>query len=74
MSVMNETIDWLLDSDPALAWQVERDMLKLPVERWQTTREMTSSTGIGARLLSLQDEDGQWAGGAFFRAGQSPGH
>lgn len=72
MSAMNETIDWLLDSDPALVWQVERDMLKVPIERWQTTRDMTSSTGIGARLLSLQDEDGQWAGGAFFPGRPEP--
>lgn len=58
--------DWLLDSDPALRWQVERDLVKLPQEVWIATRARVATEGIGARLLSLQDTDGQWAGGAFF--------
>jgi hypothetical protein len=31
-------------------------------------RARTSTEGFGARLLALQDADGQWAGGAFFPA------
>lgn len=65
--VMDEaTLDWLLDSDPALKWQVERDLLRLPQETWQATRKLVVTQGFGAKLLSLQDEDGQWAGGAYF--------
>jgi hypothetical protein len=59
-------IHWLLDSDPALRWQVERDLLEAPEAQWQATRDLTSTTGFGAKLLSLQDTDGQWAGGAHF--------
>ena len=62
-------IDWLLDSDPALRWQVERDLLGAPEEVWQATRARVATEGFGARLLALQDPDGQWAGGAFFPAG-----
>ncbi len=58
--------DWLLDSDPALRWQVERDLLGLPDEVWARTRDKVATEGFGARLLALQDPDGQWAGGAFF--------
>lgn len=58
--------EWLRDSDPALRWQVERDLLGEPAEVWQTTRADVATSGFGARLLSLQDPDGQWAGGAFF--------
>jgi hypothetical protein len=58
--------DWLLDSDPALRWQVERDLLDVADEIWQTTRARVATEGFGARLLALQDPDGQWAGGAFF--------
>jgi hypothetical protein len=58
--------DWLLDSDPALRWQVERDLLQLPEEAWRATRARVATEGFGARLLALQDPDGQWAGGAFF--------
>lgn len=61
--------DWLLDSDPALRWQVERDLLHEQPEVWEATRARIATEGFGARLLALQDEDGQWAGGAFFPKG-----
>ncbi|OZC73363.1 squalene cyclase [Rhodococcus sp. 06-418-5] len=57
---------WLIDSDPALRWQVERDVLGEPAEVWGATRARVATEGFGARLLALQDADGQWAGGAFF--------
>jgi hypothetical protein len=65
MSISN-IHEWLLDSDPALRWQVERDLLKAPEEVWQATRERVAKEGFGAQLLAFQDQDGQWAGGAFF--------
>lgn len=61
-------LDWLLDSDPALRWQVERDVAGAPETVWQATRARVATEGYGARLLALQDADGQWAGGAFFPA------
>ncbi len=66
MNISQENIEWMLDSDPALKWQVERDILGLPEIDWQKTRALTSSEGFAAKLLALQDEDGQWAGGAYF--------
>ncbi|MDF1480252.1 squalene cyclase [Leifsonia sp. H3M29-4] len=65
---MSELLDWMLDSDPALRWQVERDLAGAPPEVWQATRARVATEGFGARLLALQDADGQWAGGAFFPA------
>jgi hypothetical protein len=62
-------ISWLLESDPSLRWQVERDLTDAPREQWEATRARVATEGFGARLLALQDEDGQWAGGAFFPAG-----
>jgi hypothetical protein len=59
---------WLRDSDPALRWQVERDLAGEPPELWQATRARVATEGFGARLLALQEPDGQWAGGAFFPA------
>ena len=61
-------IDWLLDSDPALRWQVERDLVGAPPDVWGATLARIATEGFGARLLALQDHDGQWAGGAFFPA------
>ncbi|MFI6536057.1 squalene cyclase [Nonomuraea sp. NPDC050547] len=57
---------WLRDSDPALRWQVERDLDGEPPRVWEATRARIAAEGFGARLLALQDPDGQWAGGAFF--------
>ena len=69
-AVEPELIDWLLDgADPALAWQVERDLANAPEEQWQATRRRVVTEGFGARLLALQGDDGQWAGGAYFPAG-----
>ena len=68
--MIDETVrDWLLDSDPTLRWQVERDLLDEPAEVWRATRARIPLEGDGARLLSYQDPDGQWAGGAFFPGG-----
>jgi hypothetical protein len=72
MTLRAEVVGWLLESDPALRWQVERDLLALPEEIWQRTKNLTSTVGFGAKLLSLQDEDGQWAGGAYFPGRPEP--
>ena len=61
-----KVLDWLLDSDPALRWQVERDLAGAPPEVWEATRARVATEGFGARLLALQDADGQWDGGAYF--------
>ena len=64
-----DVISWLLDSDPALRWQVERDLLDAPPSQVEATRARIPVEGFGAALLAKQDPDGQWAGGAFFPAG-----
>jgi hypothetical protein len=59
-------LDWLLDSDPALRWQVLRDLSEAPPEEVVAERARVAGDGWGARLLALRDDDGQWAGGACF--------
>jgi hypothetical protein len=61
-------LDWLLDSDPAIRWQVLRDLVQSPAEVVAAERARVATEGWGARLLALQGEDGQWAGGACFPA------
>ena len=61
-------LDWLLDSDPAIRWQVLRDLVQAPAEVVAAERARVATEGWGARLLVLQGEDGQWAGGACFPA------
>jgi hypothetical protein len=60
------TLDWLLDSDPAIRWQAFRDLVHGPAEVVTEERGRVAIEGWGARLLALQGEDGQWAGGACF--------
>jgi hypothetical protein len=59
-------LDWLLDSDPAIRWQVLRDLVHAPAGVVAAERARVATEGSGARLLALQGEDGQWAGGACF--------
>ena len=59
-------VDWLLDSDSAIRWQVMRDLTDAPHEQIAAERARTIREGWGARLLDLQGEDGQWAEGACF--------
>ena len=61
----DRVIDWLLAGDPSIRWQVLRDLLGAPEPDWQPERAKVETEGWGARLLSCEDEDGQWAGGAF---------
>jgi hypothetical protein len=51
-------IDWLLDSDPAIRWQVMRDLLDAPEDRVAAERTRVATTGWGAQLLAQQAPDG----------------
>lgn len=65
----DSVIGWLLDADPSIRWQVMRDLLAAPESEWMAERANVESAGWGARLLACEDEDGQWAGGAFLPRG-----
>jgi len=58
-----DVVEWLLDSDPAIRWQVMRDLADAPEEEVAAERARVASEGWGARLLALQRQDGQWNGG-----------
>ena len=61
-------LDWLLDSDPAVRWQVLRDLTDASPDDVSAERARVAVEGWGARLLAARDPDGQWAGGACFPA------
>lgn len=67
--IVESVVKWVADGDPALRWQVERDVLGASEATWGPIRALVETEGFGARLLSLQDEDGRWSGGTFFPAG-----
>ena len=57
-----DVVDWLLDSDPALRWQVLRDLTNAPEEEVAAERARVAREGWGQRLLALQGPDGKWPG------------
>src|SRR4029077_21291 len=55
-----DVVDWLLDSDPAIRWQVMRALADAPEEDVAAERARVATEGWGARLLALQKQDGHW--------------
>ena len=61
-------IDWLLDGDPAIRWQVLRDLTYASAGDVAAERARVEHDGWGARLLAREGPDGLWDGGACFPA------
>jgi len=62
---MQPVIEWLLHGDPAIRWQVQRDLLGAKPEVYEPERARVASSGWGKRLLARQDADGHWGGGIY---------
>jgi hypothetical protein len=67
---LNKTDDdavlaWLLDGDPAIRWQVMRDLLDAPLDEWESERARTVETGWVAQLLGHQGDDSEWPPGRW---------
>jgi hypothetical protein len=56
-------IDWLLDSDPSIRWQVMRDLVETAADVVAAERSRVASEGWCAQLLDQQRPDGQWGDG-----------
>jgi hypothetical protein len=61
-------VEWLLDADPAIRWQVLRDLTDAPPDEVAAERARVAREGWGGQLLALQAPDGLWDGGTY-RAG-----
>ena len=53
-----DVIDWMLDADPAIRWQVMRDLAGESTEAVAAERARVATEGWGARMLALQADDG----------------
>jgi hypothetical protein len=67
---MMTVIDWLLESDPAIRWQMMRDLTDEPTDSVAVERARVADEGWGASVLAPQADDGQWAGGTYYPAAQ----
>ncbi len=66
-------IDWMLEGDFAIRWQVLRDLTDASPDEVASERARVEHEGWGARLLALQGADGLWEGGACFPAAYTGG-
>jgi hypothetical protein len=57
-------IKWLLDSDPAIRWQVMSDLTDEAPDVIAAERSRVTTEGWGAQLLARQSRAGHWGGGA----------
>ncbi len=60
-----QVVDWLLESDPSIRWQVMRDLTEETAEVMAEERSKVATDGWGSELLALQDADGRWDGGTY---------
>jgi hypothetical protein len=56
-------LKWLLDSDPAIRWQVMRDLTGEAPDTIAAERSRVATEGWGAQLLACQSPAGDWGGG-----------
>jgi hypothetical protein len=55
-----DTIDWLLESDPAIRWQAMRDLTDASPAALARERARVAREGLGAQILARQEADGSW--------------
>jgi hypothetical protein len=67
-------IDWLLDADPSIRWQLLRDLTDAPADEVAAERANVAREGVGAQLLALQGADGAWGGAAWNHGWDSTMH
>jgi hypothetical protein len=73
MDASMTVLSWLLDSDPAIRWQVLSDLAEATPDEIGAERARVEHEGWGARLLALEGADGLWDGGACFPASYTGG-
>ena len=65
LSWTQDVIEWLLEGDPAIRWQVLEDLRGAAGDEVAAERARVASDGWGAQLLATQDEAGTWAHGLY---------
>jgi hypothetical protein len=64
-AMSNSVLDWLLEGDPAIRWQVLRDLKGRAERTVRNEQRRVGEQGWGAQLLAQQNIDGRWAGGIY---------
>jgi hypothetical protein len=65
MNIDSQILDWLLEGDPVIRWQVMRDLLEEPEAVWRSEQSKLPDYGWGAEFLHRQLPDGSWPKGRW---------
>lgn len=57
--------EWLLGGDPAINWQVHKDLMNSSPQVYSKIQQKVATEGWGKQLLELQDPKGTWAQGIY---------
>lgn len=60
-----DVIEYLMSGDPAIRWQVMRDLTDAAPDAVAAERAKVATEGWGARMLAEQGDDGRWDGGTY---------
>jgi hypothetical protein len=59
--VRDHVVEWLLEGDPAIGWQVMRDLQGANESTYGAVRARVADCGWGRQVLDRQDPDGLWS-------------
>jgi len=65
MKIDDLIFEWLMEGDPAVQWQVQKDLMGEESHVYQSTQHLVAEEGWGARLVGMQDPSGTWGGGLY---------
>ena len=65
MAPHDGVVEWLLEGDPAIRWQVMRDLLDEPTKAWEAERRRAAESGWIEELLEHRRPDGEWPPGRW---------
>ena len=65
MTIQTFLIEWLLQGDPAIRWQVVQDLLDAPEKEIRSERTKTLREGWGTQILKMQAANGLFGGGLY---------
>jgi hypothetical protein len=58
----SQVVEWLMDGDPSIRWQVMHDLMGANDQAVARERKKVATEGWGAKFLSHQDAIGRWGG------------
>lgn len=65
MVIDDTTLNWLMDGDPVIRWQTQRDLLDEPESVWRKERRKTVESGWGTGYLAAMKSDLTWPAGRW---------